>query len=58
MVQEVAGIAIELLLVGGLMGLSYWRKIRLREDVGVTSEVVGLLTYVIGAMVYTADFSC
>ncbi len=48
--------AIGLLLVGGLMGLSYWRKIRLREDVGVTSEVVGLLTYVIGAMVYAEAY--
>lgn len=48
--------AIGLLLVGGLMGLSYWRKIRLREDVGVTSEIVGLLTYVIGAMVYAEAY--
>jgi uncharacterized membrane protein (DUF4010 family) len=48
--------AIGLLLVGGLMGLSYWRKIRQREDVGVTSEMVGLLTYVIGAIVYAQAY--
>jgi uncharacterized membrane protein (DUF4010 family) len=40
--------------IAGLMMLSYWYKIKSATEngVGVTSEVVGLTTYIVGAIVY------
>jgi uncharacterized membrane protein (DUF4010 family) len=43
-------------VIGGLMGLSYWHKMRRSDDVGVTSEIVGLATYIVGAVVYYGHY--
>jgi uncharacterized membrane protein (DUF4010 family) len=46
---------IGLLVVGGFLMLSYWHKVSSRqteEMPGVTSELSGLITYIVGALVY------
>jgi uncharacterized membrane protein (DUF4010 family) len=46
--------ALGFLVVGGFLMLSYWRKITTREAAempGVTSELSGLVTYLVGALV-------
>ena len=44
------------LVVGGLMLLSYWHKITSSQEAGLTSEMVGLTTYLMGALVYHGYF--
>ena len=44
------------LVIGGLMLLSYWHKINSSQDAGLTSEMVGLATYLVGALVYHGYF--
>lgn len=40
------------LVVGGFLLLSYWHKLSQAEAAGVTSEMSGLSTYVVGALVF------
>jgi uncharacterized membrane protein (DUF4010 family) len=40
------------LVVGGFLLLSYWHKLSCSETAGVTSEMSGLTTYLVGALVY------
>jgi len=40
------------LVVGGFLLLSYWHKLSCSEAAGVTSEMSGLTTYLVGALVY------
>ncbi len=40
------------LVVGGFLLLSYWHKLSRTEAGGVTSEMSGLTTYLVGALVY------
>jgi uncharacterized membrane protein (DUF4010 family) len=40
------------LVVGGFLWLSYWRKLSSSETAGVTSEMSGLATFLVGALVY------
>lgn len=44
------------LVVGGFLLLSYWHKISHAETAGVTSEMSGLTTYLVGALVYYDHF--
>ncbi|MDR3749628.1 MAG: MgtC/SapB family protein [Acidobacteriota bacterium] len=44
------------LVVGGFLLLSYWHKLSAREAAGVTSEMSGLATYLVGALVYHGHF--
>lgn len=44
------------LIVGGLMMISYWHKTRSSQEAGLTSEMAGLLTYLVGALVYSGYF--
>jgi len=44
------------LVVGGFLLLSYWHKITHAEAAGVTSEMSGLTTYLVGALVYYDHF--
>jgi len=44
------------LVVGGFLLLSYWHKITHAETAGVTSEMSGLTTYLVGALVYYDHF--
>jgi len=40
------------LVIGGFLSLSYWHKLSTAEAAGVTSEMSGLATYLVGALVY------
>jgi uncharacterized membrane protein (DUF4010 family) len=44
------------LVVGGFLMLSYWHKLSQDEAAGVTSEMSGLTTYLVGALVYYDHF--
>jgi uncharacterized membrane protein (DUF4010 family) len=44
------------LVVGGFLWLSYWHKLTSAEYPGVTSEMSGLTTYLVGALVYYEHF--
>jgi len=43
-------------VVAGFLLLSYWHKLSAREAAGVTSEMSGLTTYLVGALVYHGHF--
>jgi len=45
-------VALGFLVVGGFLLLSYWHKLSHAEPGGVTSEMSGLTTYLVGALVY------
>jgi uncharacterized membrane protein (DUF4010 family) len=49
-------LAIGFAVVGGLMGVSYWHKVRADASAGATTEVSGLLTYLIGALVHAQAY--
>jgi uncharacterized membrane protein (DUF4010 family) len=44
------------LVIGGFLALSYWHKLSSAEAAGVTSEMSGLATYLVGALVYYEHF--
>jgi uncharacterized membrane protein (DUF4010 family) len=44
------------LVVGSFLLLSYWRKLSTSETAGVTSEMSGLATFLVGALVYYEHF--
>jgi uncharacterized membrane protein (DUF4010 family) len=44
------------LVVGSFLLLSYWHKISHSETAGVTSEMSGMTTYLVGALVYYDHF--
>jgi uncharacterized membrane protein (DUF4010 family) len=43
-------------VVAGFLLLSYWRKLTSTDTAGVTTEMSGLATYVVGALVYYGHF--
>ena len=43
-------------MVGGFLSLSYWHKLTTAQPAGVTSEMSGLATYLVGALVYYEHF--
>jgi uncharacterized membrane protein (DUF4010 family) len=44
------------LVIGGFLSLSYWHKLSTARAAGVTSEMSGLATYLVGALVYYDHF--
>jgi uncharacterized membrane protein (DUF4010 family) len=44
------------LVVGGFLLLSYWHKLSRPEAAGVTSEMSGLATYLVGALIFYQHF--
>jgi uncharacterized membrane protein (DUF4010 family) len=44
------------LVVGSFLLLSYWRKLSAAETAGVTSEMSGLATFLVGALIYYDHF--
>ncbi len=44
------------LVIGGFLSLSYWHKLSTIETAGVTTEMSGLATYLVGALVYYEHF--
>ncbi len=49
-------VALGFVVIAGFMLLSYWRKLTTISTAGVTSEMSGLATYVVGALVYYDHF--
>lgn len=49
-------LTIGFLVIGGFLSLSYWHKLSCAEYAGVTSEMSGLATYLVGALVYYEHF--
>jgi len=49
-------VTIGFLVIGGFLSLSYWHKLSSSEAAGVTSEMSGLATYLVGALVYYEHF--
>ncbi|HEX8795170.1 MAG TPA: MgtC/SapB family protein [Polyangiaceae bacterium] len=49
---DVISLAIGFAVVGGLMAVSYWNKVRADPGAGATTEVSALLTYLLGALVH------
>lgn len=49
-------VALGLLAVAAFMVVSYRHKIETAEDAGVTTEITGLLTYVLGALVHSGNY--
>jgi uncharacterized membrane protein (DUF4010 family) len=44
-------LAAGLVAVGGLLAVSYWHKLQTAEEAGVTTEISGLVTFALGALV-------
>ncbi len=49
-------LTIGFLVVAGFLLLSYWHKLNSTEPAGVTSEMSGLATFLVGALVYDGHF--
>ena len=54
--NQVLPITIGLAVIGGFMMLSYWHKVSTLKRTGLTSEMAGLTTYLIGALVYYGHY--
>jgi len=53
---QIVPLTLGFLVVGGFLALSYWHKLSTVEAAGVTSEMSGLATYLVGALVYYEHF--
>jgi len=54
--SQLLPVTIGFLVVGSFLLLSYWHKVSCTEAAGVTSEMSGLATYLVGALVYYDHF--
>jgi uncharacterized membrane protein (DUF4010 family) len=54
--NQLLPVTLGLLVVGSFLLLSYWHKLSRAETAGVTSEISGLTTYLVGALVYYDHF--
>jgi uncharacterized membrane protein (DUF4010 family) len=54
--SQLLPVTLGFLVVGGFLLLSYWHKLSRVEAAGVTSEMSGLATYLVGALVYYDHF--
>jgi uncharacterized membrane protein (DUF4010 family) len=53
---NVLALAIGFGVIGGLLAISYWHKVRVESTAGATTELSGLLTYLVGALVYVGAY--
>lgn len=53
---ELIPLAAGFVVVGLLLLVAYWHKVQTSQESGFTSEVAGLMTYLIGALVYGEHF--
>lgn len=54
--EQLVPLALGLAVVGGFLLLSYWHKLHTGGLAGVTSEISGLITYLVGALVFYQHF--
>lgn len=50
--DQVIGVVIGLVVVGAFMVVSYWHKLQASGDAGITTEISGLVIYLVGALVH------
>jgi uncharacterized membrane protein (DUF4010 family) len=50
--SQLVPVILGFLVIGGFLSLSYWHKLATSQTAGVTSEMSGLATYLVGALVY------
>ncbi len=53
---QLVPLALGFLVVGSFLLLSYWHKLASSETAGVTSEMSGLATFLVGALVYHGHY--
>ena len=53
---QLVPVTLGFLVVAGFLLLSYWHKLSSSEAAGITSEMSGLATYLVGALVYYGHF--
>jgi len=53
---DVLSLAIGFAVIGGLMTISYWHKVRADTTAGPITELSGLLTYLVGALVHAGAY--
>jgi len=53
---QLVPVVLGFLVVGGFLMLSYWHKLSRAETAGITSEMSGLATYLVGALVFYDHF--
>lgn len=53
---QLVPVVLGFLVVGGFLMLSYWHKLSRAETAGLTSEMSGLATYLVGALVFYDHF--
>ena len=53
---QLVPVTLGFLVIAGFLLLSYWHKLSSFEAAGVTSEMSGLATYLVGALVYYGHF--
>ena len=53
---QLLSVTVGFLVVGSFLLLSYWHKLSSAEAAGVTSEMSGLTTFLVGALVYYGHF--
>jgi uncharacterized membrane protein (DUF4010 family) len=54
--SQLIPVTVGFLVVGAFLLLSYWHKLSRTESPGVTTEMSGLATYLVGALVYYEHF--
>jgi uncharacterized membrane protein (DUF4010 family) len=54
--EDLLPLALGFATVGGFLMLSYWHKLTTSAHAGITSEMTGLATYLVGALVYHDQF--
>jgi uncharacterized membrane protein (DUF4010 family) len=54
--NQLLPVTLGFLVIGGFLLLSYWHKLSRVEAAGITSEMSGLATYLVGALVYYDHF--
>ncbi len=53
---QMVPLTVGLVVVASFLLLSYWHKLTLPQAAGVTTEMSGLATFLVGALVYTGHF--
>ena len=53
---QLVPVTLGFIVIAGFLLLSYWHKLSASEAAGVTSEMSGLATYLVGALVYYGHF--
>jgi len=54
--NQLLPVTLGFLVVGGFLLLSYWHKLSQDDAAGITSEMSGLTTYLVGALIYYDHF--